>query len=145
MRTHHVIPMVAGALLAVTACTAQPADSGTDKPGPAASSSSSSSTPSSTGSAQPSNPSSGGATPSAWTGTHMPKLIGRSLKAAREALPSGTNIEVQDLSSQGRTPADESGWRVCFQSPSASTPLYGSTPVTVKVLKFEENCLQPPS
>lgn len=40
MRTHHVIPMVAGALLAVTACTAQPADSGTDKPGPAASSSS---------------------------------------------------------------------------------------------------------
>ncbi|MCX4632235.1 MULTISPECIES: PASTA domain-containing protein [unclassified Streptomyces] len=141
MRTHHVIPMVAGALLAVTACTAQPADSGTDKPGPAASSSS----PPSTGSPQPSSPSSGGAASSAWTGTHMPKLIGRSLKAAREALPSGTNIEVQDLSSQGRAAADESGWRVCFQSPGASTPLYGSTPVTVKVLKFEENCLQPPS
>ncbi len=75
----------------------------------------------------------------------MPKLIGRSLKDAREALPSGTNIEVQDVSSQGRTASDESGWRVCFQAPIAGTPLYSSTPVTVKVLTFEENCLQPPS
>ncbi|MGW6985207.1 hypothetical protein ACWGE1_38090 [Streptomyces sp. NPDC054932] len=143
MRTHHVIQIVAGALLVVTACTTEPADSGTDKPGPAASTSSS--TPSSTGSPQPSSPSSAGATTPVWTGNHMPRLIGRSLKAARDALPSGTNIEIQDLSSQGRPTADESGWRVCFQSPITSAPLYDNTPVTVKVVKFEENCLEPPS
>ncbi|MET9959950.1 hypothetical protein ABZ128_12955 [Streptomyces sp. NPDC006326] len=134
---HIAAVVVAGGLLAVTACTAKSSDAGTDKPASA--------TPSA-GSPQPSGTSSGGATPSAWSGAYMPKLVSTSLKHAREALPPGTAVEVKDLSPQGRTPSTEAeaDWRVCFQSPPASIPLDASHPVTLSVLKSDENCLQPP-
>ncbi|MEK8146646.1 hypothetical protein NKH18_51415 [Streptomyces sp. M10(2022)] len=47
----------------------------------------------------------------------MPNLVGKSVKAARGALDSGTSITTTDTA-QGRMVLLESNWQVCTQSPS---------------------------
>ncbi|MFD5266418.1 PASTA domain-containing protein [Streptomyces sp. NPDC058335] len=72
-------------------------------------------------------------------GGKMPDLRGRSVKAARAALDSGTSITVDDASPEGRWVLMESNWKVCTQNPSAGTTLKGQ-PVTFTAVKFGESC-----
>lgn len=72
-------------------------------------------------------------------GGKMPDFTGKSVKAARAALDSGTSITVKDASSAGRWVLVESNWKVCSQSPAAAAALNGQ-PVTLKAVKFEESC-----
>jgi beta-lactam-binding protein with PASTA domain len=78
------------------------------------------------------------AAPSAADGK-MPDFAGKSVKAARAALDSGTSITVKDASSDGRWVLIESNWKVCTQSPAAGAALNGQ-PVTFTAVKFEETC-----
>ncbi|WP_306439620.1 PASTA domain-containing protein [Streptomyces sp. BR123] len=68
----------------------------------------------------------------------MPNFIGKSMKAARQALPGNASITVKDALQQ-RMVLQESNWRVCTQSPPTGTPLDGK-PATFHVVKFEETC-----
>lgn len=72
-------------------------------------------------------------------GGKMPDFRGRSVKAARAALDSGTSITVNDASAEGRWVLMESNWKVCAQNPAAGTALKGQ-PVTLTAVKFGENC-----
>ncbi|MDQ0791947.1 beta-lactam-binding protein with PASTA domain [Streptomyces sp. B1I3] len=72
------------------------------------------------------------------TGGKMPDLAGKSVKAARGALDSGTSITVTDAS-QGRMVLLESNWQVCTQSPAPGVTLNGQ-PVEFTAVKYEENC-----
>ncbi len=76
--------------------------------------------------------------PSAAGGT-MPDFRGKSVKAARQALDSGTSITVDDASGADRMVLIESNWQVCTQSPAAGAKLNGQ-PVTLKSVKFGESC-----
>lgn len=69
----------------------------------------------------------------------MPNLVGKSVKVAREALPSNTSLTVEDSSGQGRMVLVESNWSVCSVSPKAGTALDGQ-PVTISAVKFKESC-----
>ncbi|MEU9252191.1 hypothetical protein AB0D66_10165 [Streptomyces sp. NPDC048270] len=71
-------------------------------------------------------------------GGSMPDFAGKSLKAARGALPPNSGISVKDAA-QGRMVLQESNWKVCTQSPAAGTPLTGQ-PVAFTAVKFEETC-----
>ncbi|MFJ9398309.1 PASTA domain-containing protein [Streptomyces californicus] len=68
----------------------------------------------------------------------MPDLTGESVKAARNALDSGTSITVTDAA-EGRMVLMESNWKVCSQSPSPGTALNGQ-PVEFSAVKFDESC-----
>ncbi|MFF7530108.1 PASTA domain-containing protein [Streptomyces bobili] len=72
-------------------------------------------------------------------GGKMPDFRGRSVKAARAALDSGTSITVNDASAEDRWVLMESNWKVCAQNPAAGTALKGQ-PVTFTAVKFGENC-----
>ncbi|MFM9632346.1 PASTA domain-containing protein [Streptomyces galilaeus] len=72
-------------------------------------------------------------------GGKMPDFRGRSVKAARAALDSGTSITVNDASAEDRWVLMESNWKVCAQNPAAGTALKGQ-PVTLTAVKFGENC-----
>jgi beta-lactam-binding protein with PASTA domain len=72
-------------------------------------------------------------------GGTMPDFKGKSVKAAREALDSGTSITVNDASGQDRIVFMESNWQVCSQEPAAGADLDGQ-PVTFDAVKFEESC-----
>ncbi|MGW3917241.1 hypothetical protein ACWEBX_38015 [Streptomyces sp. NPDC005070] len=72
-------------------------------------------------------------------GGKMPDFKGKSVKAARAALDSGTSISVEDASGQDRWVLVESNWQVCTQTPAASTALNGQ-PVTLTAAKFDEGC-----
>ncbi|MFD7390197.1 PASTA domain-containing protein [Streptomyces sp. NPDC059852] len=69
----------------------------------------------------------------------MPDFRGKSVKAARSALDSGTSITVDDASGDGRWVLVESNWQVCTQSPRAGTAVEGR-PVTLTAVKFGESC-----
>ncbi|WP_329157418.1 hypothetical protein OHB49_02145 [Streptomyces sp. NBC_01717] len=71
-------------------------------------------------------------------GGKMPNLVGKSLKAARGALDSGTSITVTDAAGD-RMVLLESNWQVCTQSPSPGVALRGQ-PVKFTAVKFEETC-----
>uniref|UniRef100_A0AAU1ZRR2 PASTA domain-containing protein n=1 Tax=Streptomyces sp. NBC_00093 TaxID=2975649 RepID=A0AAU1ZRR2_9ACTN len=77
--------------------------------------------------------------PLAAAGGKMPDLAGKSVKAARAVLDSGTSITVKDALPDGRWVLVESNWKVCTQTPSAATPLTGQ-PVEFTAVKFEETC-----
>ncbi|MDQ0578046.1 hypothetical protein [Streptomyces rishiriensis] len=72
-------------------------------------------------------------------GGKMPNFAGKSAKAARAALDSGTSITVKDALPDGRWVLVESNWKVCTQNPSAGAALSGQ-PVEFTAVKFEETC-----
>ncbi|MFF1442426.1 hypothetical protein [Streptomyces sp. NPDC058295] len=72
-------------------------------------------------------------------GGKMPDFAGKSVKAARAALDSGTSITVQDALPDDRWVLVESNWKVCTQTPSAGASLSGQ-PVEFTAVKFEETC-----
>ncbi|MGW6738723.1 PASTA domain-containing protein [Streptomyces sp. NPDC055013] len=72
-------------------------------------------------------------------GGKMPDFKGKSVKAARAALESGTSITVDDASGDDRWVLVESNWQVCTQSPDAGSALNGR-PVTFTAVKFDESC-----
>ncbi|WP_328223648.1 MULTISPECIES: hypothetical protein [unclassified Streptomyces] len=76
--------------------------------------------------------------PSAASGT-MPDLKGKSVKAARSALDSGTSITVTDASGDGRFVLVESNWQVCTQTPEAGAKSDGPS-VEFTAVKFDESC-----
>lgn len=78
------------------------------------------------------------AAPSA-AGATMPDFTGKSLKAARAALDSGTSITTTDASGDDRFILVESNWQVCTQTPKAGTKLSGQ-PVQFTAVKFGESC-----
>jgi hypothetical protein len=69
----------------------------------------------------------------------MPDFAGKSVKAARAALDSGTSITVTDALPDDRWVLMESNWKVCSQEPAAGASLDGQ-PVTFTAVKFEESC-----
>lgn len=71
-------------------------------------------------------------------GGRMPDLAGKSVKAARGALDSGTSLTVTDAV-EDRMVLMESNWKVCTQVPGAGTKLNGQ-PVEITAVKFEESC-----
>ncbi|MFE9395354.1 PASTA domain-containing protein [Streptomyces flavidovirens] len=71
-------------------------------------------------------------------GSKMPNLAGKSVKAARGTLDSGTSVTVTDAA-EGRMVLMESNWKVCTQTPGPGTKLKGQ-PVEITAVKFEENC-----
>ncbi|MDR3080463.1 MAG: PASTA domain-containing protein [Streptomyces sp.] len=72
-------------------------------------------------------------------GRKMPDFKGKSVKAARGALDSGTSITVKDASGEDRFVLVESNWQVCSQTPAAGATLSGQ-PVELKAVKFGESC-----
>ncbi|MER5750634.1 PASTA domain-containing protein [Streptomyces sp. NPDC002088] len=72
-------------------------------------------------------------------GGTMPDFKGKSVKAARAALDSGTSITVTDASSDDRFVLVESNWQVCAQTPKAGAKLSGQ-PVEFGAVKFGETC-----
>ncbi|MFD3579305.1 PASTA domain-containing protein [Streptomyces sp. NPDC058644] len=77
--------------------------------------------------------------PPASKGGKMPNFAGKSVKAARAALDSGTSVTVEDALPDDRWVLMESNWKVCSQEPSAGASLKGQ-PVTLAAVKFEESC-----
>ncbi|MFG3493925.1 hypothetical protein [Streptomyces sp. NPDC047928] len=77
-------------------------------------------------------------TPDPADGT-MPDLVGRSVKVARQVLPSNSSIDVRDASGKGRAVLVESNWRVCRTTPAAGATLDGS-PIRIDTVKFDESC-----
>lgn len=75
--------------------------------------------------------------PTAAGGT-MPDFKGKSVKAARSALDSGTSITVKDAV-EDRFILVESNWQVCTQKPAAGAKLNGQ-PVEFTAVKFGESC-----
>ncbi|WP_326779711.1 PASTA domain-containing protein [Streptomyces longwoodensis] len=71
-------------------------------------------------------------------GGKMPDFAGKSVKAARAALDSGTSITVKDAT-EDRFILIESNWQVCTQSPAPGKALNGQ-PVEFTAVKFEESC-----
>ncbi len=72
-------------------------------------------------------------------GGKMPDFKGKSVKAARSALDSGTSITVKDATADDRWVLVESNWQVCKQTPAPGTALNGQ-PVTFTAVKFEQSC-----
>ncbi|MFI1510579.1 PASTA domain-containing protein [Streptomyces sp. NPDC020597] len=71
-------------------------------------------------------------------GGTMPDFKGKSVKAARAALDSGTSITVKDAG-EDRFILVESNWQVCGQTPAAGAKLSGQ-PVSFTAVKFGESC-----
>lgn len=78
-------------------------------------------------------------TPPSAAGGKMPDFHGKSVKAARDALDSGTSITVNDATGASRWVVVESNWQVCSQKPAAGTKLNGQ-PVTLNAVKYGESC-----
>ncbi|MCX4572810.1 hypothetical protein OHB41_06380 [Streptomyces sp. NBC_01571] len=72
-------------------------------------------------------------------GGKIPDFTGKSVKAARAALDSGTSFTVKDASGSHRWILVESNWKVCTQSPAAGAALRGQ-PVELTAVKFDEPC-----
>ncbi|GLX23625.1 hypothetical protein [Streptomyces lavendulae] len=75
--------------------------------------------------------------PSAAAGA-TPDFFRKSVKAARDSLPSGVSVTVKD-GLQGRTVRLETNWQVCAQLPKPGNPLNGG-PVELIVVQFGETC-----
>lgn len=69
----------------------------------------------------------------------MPSLTGKSVKAARGALDTGTSITVTDAG-EGRMVRMQSNWQACTRSPSPGAALNGRA-VDFTAVKFDEPCL----
>ncbi|MFE3329976.1 hypothetical protein [Streptomyces sp. NPDC059176] len=69
----------------------------------------------------------------------MPNLIGKSVRVARQALPSNTSISVKDGTGQDRLIIVESNWKVCRIDPAAGAKVDGR-PVAIDAVKFDEDC-----
>jgi beta-lactam-binding protein with PASTA domain len=82
-------------------------------------------------------PAKDGTAPTA-AGDTMPDFKGKSVKAARAALDSGTSITVKDAA-EDRFILVESNWQVCSQTPAAGAKLNGQ-PVSFTAVKFGETC-----
>jgi hypothetical protein len=72
-------------------------------------------------------------------GGKMPDFEGKSVKAARAALDSGTSITVNDASGDDRFVLMESNWQVCTQDPAPGKALNGQ-PVEFSAVKYGEAC-----
>jgi beta-lactam-binding protein with PASTA domain len=77
--------------------------------------------------------------PPAAEGDKAPDFTGKSVKAARAALDSGTSITVNDASAEDRLVLVESNWQVCSQTPAAGAALNGQ-PVEFTAVEFGESC-----
>ncbi len=77
--------------------------------------------------------------PLAATGGKMPDFEGKSVKAARAALDSGTSITVNDAAADDRMVLMESNWQVCSQTPAAGAAL-SEQPVEFTAVKFGKSC-----
>lgn len=71
--------------------------------------------------------------------TEMVDFTGKSLKAARAALPSNASIDTKDVSGKDRAILVESNWQVCEQEPPAGEK-YEGQPVRLSAVKFSESC-----
>lgn len=71
--------------------------------------------------------------------TKMVDFTGKSLKAARAALPSNASIDTEDVSGEDRAILVESNWQVCGQEPPAGEK-YEGQPVRLSAVKFGESC-----
>jgi hypothetical protein len=80
-------------------------------------------------------PSSAAATPPA----SMPRLVGKSLRAAEEALGASASLDVRDATGKDRAVLVSTNWQVCAQDPAAGAP-YAGVPVTLNVVKYGETC-----
>lgn len=69
----------------------------------------------------------------------MVDFTGKSLKAARAALPSNASIDTKDASGEDRAILVESNWQVCGQEPPAGEK-YEGQPVRLSAVKFGESC-----
>jgi hypothetical protein len=69
----------------------------------------------------------------------MPALVGKSVRAAFDALPSNASIQTTDASGQDRTVLNGANWKVCTQAPVAGAAFDGE-PVTLEAVKYEETC-----
>lgn len=69
----------------------------------------------------------------------MVDFRGKSLKAARQSLPSNASIQTSDASGRDRVIIVESNWRVCTQEPAPKSA-YDGEPVTFTAVKFDESC-----
>ncbi|WP_455359385.1 PASTA domain-containing protein [Streptomyces sp. SYSU K21746] len=72
-------------------------------------------------------------------GDTMPDLVGKSVKVARQTLPSSTSLSVRDSTELDRLILVESNWKVCRLSPAAGAKLDGR-PVVIDAVKFDEDC-----
>ncbi|MCZ4098752.1 hypothetical protein C8250_006000 [Streptomyces sp. So13.3] len=77
-------------------------------------------------------------TPPKEAGATMPDFVGKSVKAAHQALPSNASVDSKDAT-QGRLIIIESNWQVCTQTPAAGAALNGQ-PVMFTAVKFGESC-----
>ena len=69
----------------------------------------------------------------------MPKLVGKSLRVAEEALGANASVTVRDASGKDRAVFVSTNWQVCTQDPEPGAPFAG-VPVTLNVVKYGENC-----
>ncbi|MCX5379533.1 hypothetical protein [Streptomyces sp. NBC_00091] len=82
-------------------------------------------------------PASDPALPSAAPGT-MPDFFAKSVRAARESLPSSTSFTIKDARLD-RVVLQETNWQVCAQLPKSGNPFNGQ-PVELNVVRFGETC-----
>jgi TM2 domain-containing membrane protein YozV len=68
----------------------------------------------------------------------VPSVSGMNLSVAKNAL-SNFNVVETDGTDQGRIVVDEANWKICSQTPT-SGELNGRDPLTLRVVKLEENC-----
>ncbi|MDG9702878.1 hypothetical protein [Streptomyces sp. DH37] len=69
----------------------------------------------------------------------MPNLVGKSVRAAFDTLPSNASIQTTDASGQDRIVLNGANWKVCTQTPAAGAAFDGE-PVTLRTVKYEETC-----
>lgn len=69
----------------------------------------------------------------------MPKLVGKSLRVAEQALGANASVTVRDASGKDRAVLVSTNWQVCTQDPQPGAPFDG-VPVTLNVVKYGENC-----
>lgn len=72
----------------------------------------------------------------------MPALVGMNLQDAQDTLQAlGSFLLTQtDATGMGRFQVLDSGWKVCYQKPSAGTPTSIATMVDLGAVKLHENC-----
>ncbi|MGG7569640.1 PASTA domain-containing protein [Streptomyces sirii] len=72
-------------------------------------------------------------------GRTMPKVTGRGLVDAFQALDYDTRIRFKDGRGAGRHVLWPASWKVCGQQPAPGTPMKGRQ-ITLTVVKDEERC-----
>ncbi|MET9401528.1 hypothetical protein [Kitasatospora sp. NPDC002965] len=80
-----------------------------------------------------------GASGPAKAGATMPEFIGKAVSVVHDSLDKATSIVAKDAGPQNRMVLVVSNWKVCSQDPAPGAALTGQ-PVTLKAVKFGENC-----